>query len=57
LAKCQNVAGRYLDKKDFPVIRSKYENDAHAVHPSALFAGEKGVVPSNVCNEQIACIG
>ncbi len=43
----------HLRHEDFPIIRSRRENDTHAVHPGALFAGEKRIFPENNRNEKL----
>src|SRR5712664_3325927 len=43
----------HLCQEDFPIIRSGQENDTHAVHPGALFAGEKRVFPQNNRDEKL----
>src|ERR1700687_1095133 len=51
----REVQPRHLCTEDFPIIRSRRENETHSVHPGALFAGEKCIPPYNISDEQLAC--
>ncbi len=48
ISACEVLEGLYrcnLREEDCPFFRFRNENDTHSVHPGALFAGEKGILP------------